>query len=50
MESQGIVGKIQVTEDTYKSLCNEFLFEKRAEIEVQDKGKMTTYLLIGQKG
>ncbi|MEJ6483336.1 adenylate/guanylate cyclase domain-containing protein [Nostoc punctiforme UO1] len=26
MESQGIVGKIQVTEDTYKSLCNEFLF------------------------
>ncbi|MEA5628125.1 adenylate/guanylate cyclase domain-containing protein [Nostoc sp. UHCC 0251] len=50
MESQGIVGKIQVTEDTYKSLCDEFLFEKRGEIEVQDKGKMTTYLLIGRKG
>ncbi|MBD2246337.1 adenylate/guanylate cyclase domain-containing protein [Nostoc sp. FACHB-888] len=50
MESEGIVGKIQVTEDTYKSLCDEFLFEKRTEIEVQDKGKMTTYLLIGQKG
>ncbi|BBD66239.1 adenylate/guanylate cyclase [Nostoc commune NIES-4072] len=49
MESQGIVGKIQVTEDTYKSLCNEFLFEKRGEIEVQGKGKMTTYLLIGRK-
>ncbi|MBG1261201.1 adenylate/guanylate cyclase domain-containing protein [Nostoc commune] len=49
MESQGIVGKIQVTEDTYKCLCDEFLFEKRGEIEVQGKGKMTTYLLIGQK-
>ncbi|MEH2136150.1 MAG: adenylate/guanylate cyclase domain-containing protein [Nostoc sp.] len=50
MESQGIVGKIQVTENTYKSLRNEFLFEKRGEIEVKAKGKMTTYFLIGQKG
>ncbi|MEH2380255.1 MAG: adenylate/guanylate cyclase domain-containing protein [Nostoc sp.] len=49
MESQGIVGKIQVTEDTYKCLCDEFLFEKRGEIEVKGKGKMTTYLLIGRK-
>ncbi|MCL6754043.1 PAS domain S-box protein [Nostoc sp. CCCryo 231-06] len=49
IESQGIVGKTQVTEDTYKSLCNEFLFEKRGEIEVQGKGKMITYLLVGQK-
>ncbi|WP_308189830.1 adenylate/guanylate cyclase domain-containing protein [Nostoc sp. XA010] len=49
MESQGIVGKIQVTEDTYKRLCDEFLFEKRGKIEVQGKGKITTYLLIGQK-
>ncbi|MEH2347824.1 MAG: adenylate/guanylate cyclase domain-containing protein [Nostoc sp.] len=39
MESQGIVGKIQVTEDTYKFLRNEFLFEKRGEIEVKGKGK-----------
>ncbi|MEH1970616.1 adenylate/guanylate cyclase domain-containing protein [Nostoc sp.] len=50
MESQGIAGKIQVTEDIYKCLCDEFLFEKRGEIEVKGKGKMTTYLLIGQKG
>ncbi|MEH2466089.1 adenylate/guanylate cyclase domain-containing protein [Nostoc sp.] len=49
MESQGIVGKIQVTEDTYKCLCDEFLFEKRGEIEVKGKGEITTYLLIGQK-
>ncbi|WP_234711060.1 adenylate/guanylate cyclase domain-containing protein [Nostoc punctiforme] len=50
MESQGIVGKIQVTEDIYKSLCNKFLFQKRGEIEVKGKGKMTTYFLVGQKG
>ncbi|MEH2284201.1 MAG: adenylate/guanylate cyclase domain-containing protein [Nostoc sp.] len=49
IESQGIAGKIQVTEDTYKCLCDEFLFEKRGEIEVKGKGKMTTYLLIGRK-
>ncbi|MCF2148239.1 PAS domain S-box protein [Desmonostoc muscorum LEGE 12446] len=49
MESQGIAGKIQVTENTYKSLCNEFLFEKRGEIEVKGKGKMTTYWLIGHR-
>ncbi|MEH2449373.1 MAG: adenylate/guanylate cyclase domain-containing protein [Nostoc sp.] len=49
MESQGLVGKIQVTEDTYKYLCDEFLLEKRGEIEVKSKGKMTTYLLIGKK-
>ncbi|MFN6496904.1 MAG: adenylate/guanylate cyclase domain-containing protein [Nostoc sp. DedQUE01] len=49
MESQGVAGKIQVTENTYKSLCNEFLFEKRGEIEVKGKGKMTTYWLIGNR-
>ncbi|MEH2058611.1 MAG: adenylate/guanylate cyclase domain-containing protein [Nostoc sp.] len=49
MESQGIAGKIQVTEETYKCLCDEFLFEKRGDIEVKGKGKMTTYLLIGGK-
>ncbi len=50
MESQGIAGKIQVAEDTYQYLCDEFVFEKRGEIEVKAKGKMTTYLLIGKKG
>ncbi|MEH1904741.1 MAG: adenylate/guanylate cyclase domain-containing protein [Nostoc sp.] len=50
MESQGIAGKIQVTEDTYKCLYDQFLFEKRGEIEIKSKGKMTTYLLTGRKG
>lgn len=49
MESHGINGKIQVSEDTYKRLCNEFVLELRGEIEVKGKGKMTTYLLIDRK-
>jgi adenylate cyclase len=49
MESQGLAGKIQVTKTTYERLRNEFVFEKRGEIEVKGKGTMTTYLLIGRK-
>lgn len=49
MESQGFTNKIQVSETTYQHLRDEFLFEKRGEIEVKGKGKMTTYLLIGRK-
>ncbi|GAA6622396.1 adenylate/guanylate cyclase domain-containing protein [Scytonema sp. NUACC26] len=49
MESQGLAGKIQVTEATYQKLCHEFVFQKRGEIEVKGKGKMTTYLMIGRK-
>ncbi|MBD0263144.1 MAG: PAS domain S-box protein [Tolypothrix sp. Co-bin9] len=49
MESQGFTNKIQVSETTYQHLRDEFLFEKRGEIEVKGKGKMTTYLLIGRR-
>ena len=49
MESHGLPGKIQVTIDTYKRLCDEFILEKRGEILVKGKGKMVTYLLIGKK-
>jgi class 3 adenylate cyclase len=49
MESQGIPGQIQVSQNTYERLCNEFLLEKRGELEVTGRGTMTTYLLIGRK-
>lgn len=49
MESQGFTNKIQVSQTTYQLLRDDFLFEKRGEIEVKGKGKMTTYLLIGRK-
>lgn len=48
MESHGVVGKIQVSEYTYNLLHNQFIFEKRGEIEIKGKGTMTTYLLQGK--
>lgn len=49
MESSGIPGKIQVTENFYKLLKDDYLFEERGEIEVKGKGLMKTYFLIGKK-
>ncbi len=49
MESHGLAGKIQLTEVTYEYLRDDFVLEKRGEIEVKGKGKMTTYLLQDQK-
>lgn len=49
MESQGISGKIQVSDSTYQLLCDRYLLEKRGTINVKGKGDMTTYLLIGRK-
>ena len=46
MESQGKPGRIQVTAATYECLQHKYLFEKRGEIEVKGKGKMTTYWLV----
>jgi PAS domain S-box-containing protein len=46
MESQGIPGKIQVTEFTYRILCDKYLFEERGVISVKGKGEMKTYFLI----
>jgi adenylate cyclase len=49
MESHGLVGKIQVSETTYNLICEQFILEKRGEIEIKGKGKMVTYLLIGSR-
>ena len=49
MESQGIEGAIQVTENTWKHLRHQFLFEDRGLISIKGKGKMHTYMLVGRK-
>jgi PAS domain S-box-containing protein len=49
MESHGLPGKIQVTEETYNRLQDEFILEKRGEISIKGRGVMTTYLLIGSR-
>ena len=47
MESHGLPGEIQVSEDTYKLLKDTFTFEERGWVEIKGKGKMQTYLLKG---
>ncbi|MDY6807028.1 MAG: PAS domain S-box protein [Cyanobacteriota bacterium] len=49
MESQGIPGKIQITQETYKLLKDKFLLLERGTISVKGKGDMTTYWLAGTK-
>lgn len=45
MESQGIPGCIQVTQNTFNLLQDKFSFTERGEIDIKGKGKMRTYLL-----
>ena len=45
MESQGVNGKIQITEATRAALVGDYLFEPRGGLEVKGKGRMTTYWL-----
>ncbi|MBE9224421.1 HAMP domain-containing protein [Phormidium sp. LEGE 05292] len=49
MESQGIPGYVQVTENTYDILKEKYLFRERGLIHIKGKGDMLTYLLMGKK-
>ena len=48
MESNGLPGRIQVTEATFERLRGRYGFEERGEIEVKGKGRLRTYLLVGR--
>lgn len=48
MESQGIPGRIQVSEQTYSLLKGRFLLEPRGLIPVKGKGEARTWLLLGE--
>jgi len=49
MESQGDVGRIQVTPATYDRLKDSYLLQPRGVIEVKGQGEMTTYWLVGKQ-
>ena len=49
MESHGIEGEIQISEDTFYKIADEFECEVRGEIEIKGKGEMMTYLLKNKK-
>jgi class 3 adenylate cyclase/HAMP domain-containing protein len=48
MESQGIAGSIQVTDETYKCLYGKYEFQYRGVIDIKGKGEMDTYILLGR--
>ena len=49
MESHGVPGRIQVTNEMHDLLCDEFTFEERGEIEVKGKGSISTWFLEGRR-
>ncbi|MCB0193443.1 MAG: adenylate/guanylate cyclase domain-containing response regulator, partial [Anaerolineae bacterium] len=49
MESHGVAGGIQVTQETYSLLKDTYTFEARGLTAVKGKGDLTTFLLTGKK-
>jgi adenylate cyclase len=49
MEMTGSAGKIQVSQDIYERLRDEFVLESRGKIEVKGKGRMSTWFLLARK-
>jgi class 3 adenylate cyclase len=49
MESHGVTGKIQVSQETYACLSETYLLEERGLVQIKGKGELTTYFLIGRK-
>lgn len=45
MESNGVVGKVNISESTYKLVDKDFYFTQRGEIEVKGKGKINMYFV-----
>ena len=49
MESASDVGKINISENTYESVKNQFDCEYRGNIEVKNRGKLNMYFVLGKK-
>jgi len=48
MESTDSVGRIQVPEDVYQRLRNDFVLQERGAVDVKGKGLMRTWYLVGR--
>jgi class 3 adenylate cyclase len=49
MESTGLPGRVQVTEQMQRALAPQFDLTERGEVEVKGKGRLHTWLLLGRK-
>jgi hypothetical protein len=52
MESTGVAGGVQISEDTHRLLNPETaaLFQRRSELEVKGKGRMSTWVGLMHSG
>ncbi|MEZ6194522.1 MAG: adenylate/guanylate cyclase domain-containing protein [Planctomycetota bacterium] len=50
LESHGIPGRIQVNEEVFLALRDDYEFTARGEIEIKGKGPMKTWFLVGRRG
>lgn len=48
MESHGVSGRIQITDDTRRRLDDSFTLEERGAIDIKGKGEMHTWFLTGR--
>ncbi|MBV8929629.1 MAG: adenylate/guanylate cyclase domain-containing protein [Mycobacteriaceae bacterium] len=49
MESTDAEGRIQVPQDVYDRLKDDFVFEERGDVDVKGKGVMHTWYLVGRR-
>jgi guanylate cyclase len=49
MESQGVPGKIQISQNTYDLIKDQFICEPRGLITVKGRGQMATWYLIAER-
>ncbi len=49
LESHGTPGRIQVNEEVFEALRDDYEFEARGEIDVKGKGAMRTWFLLGRR-
>ncbi|XP_053734678.1 adenylate cyclase type 1-like [Synchiropus splendidus] len=49
MDSTGVQGKIQVTEDVHRLIVDSYNFVCRGQVSVKGKGQMLTYFLEGRR-
>ena len=46
MESTGVEGRIQVPQEVYQRLKDQFVLEPRGDVEIKGKGVMRTWFLV----
>ena len=49
MESTGAAGQIQLSQEVYERLKDDFVLEERGLIDIKGKGQMPTWFLLGLK-